>query len=328
MHAVSVLNQLSVVSIQNSIWTGARRMRPEDIRLGDGGHMPPEDVATLGSKKICDPKALNIFHAIDNRMEKACSAVGARFLKGYAVPDTALADLTGQLDAHVAEFEQEKMAFLRQYDDRIADWIAAHPGCEEIIERSVLSVHEVQNRLQASYAVFRIGYAPIPEAEAGLDQKVGGICDTLYREVETEAREVFQGAFNGTMTRRILRPIDRLLKKLSGLSFLDNGIDRLVDALSGALMTLRAGSGPFTNAEVAQVLAVVNLLTSTTAMKDLAAGLRNFTVPTEADLFSSAAPDTEGPPDAPVPPTPTPDEKEEPCPAEDHEEHEEESFFL
>jgi len=329
MNTVEVLEKLSVVMLQNTIWTGARRMRPEDIRLGDGGQMPPEDVATLGSKKVCDPKALNIFHAIDNRMEKACSTVGTRFLKGYAVPDTALPDLTAQLDAQVAEFDQKKGGFLQQYDRGIEEWIAAHPGYEQVIERSVLSADEVENRLNASYAIFRIGYAPVSQTEGGLNQKVGGICETLYREIETEAREVFQGAFNGTMTRRILRPIDRLLQKLDGLSFLDTGISRLVDALRTTLGALRVGTGPFTGSEAAQVLSVVNLLTSTIAMKEIAAGLKNFTVPSAEDLFGQGTPDALAQPGEQSGPTiPSDTGHLAPVESEDQEEEEAESFFL
>lgn len=334
MNQTSVLDKLCVVTIHNTIWSGARRMRPEDIRLGDGGQMPPEDVATLGSKKICDPKSLNIFRALDSRMEAACFAVGTRFLKGYAIPDTALDTLTAELDGHVAEFEREKQTFLHKYDEDVEQWIAAHKDCEDVIRRSVLPAAEVERRLTAGYAVFRIGYAPAVHTESVLDDKVGGICGTLYREVETEAREVLQSAYSGSMTRRILRPIERLLQKLDGLSFLDAGIGRLVGALQPTLAGLQTiDNRRFNASEVTQVLSIVNLLTSTAAMKKIAAGLEPFTVPDAGDLWSSG-PQSEiemnvedafvGPP-APAPSSsePVPENPTEPV-----EEEMEESFFL
>ena len=331
---VSVLDKLSVVTIHNTIWSGARRMRPEDIRLGDGGQMPPEDVATLGSKKICDPKSLNVFRALDSRMEAACFAVGARFLKGFAIPDTALTDLTVDLDGYVAEFEREKQAFLHKYDEDVEKWIAAHKDCEDVIRRSILPATEVERRLTAGYAVFRIGYAPVIQTEAVLDNKVGGICDTLYREVETEARDVLQSAYSGNVTRRILYPITRLLQKLDGLSFLDAGIGRLVGALRPTLAGLQGIEGRrFTASEVTQVLSIVNLLTSTAAMKKIAGGLDTFAMPEENDLLSQI-PHHEPESDVneafemPAVPTPTADEPTPANPAEPVEEEIEESFFL
>lgn len=334
MNKTSVLDKLCVVTIHNTIWSGARHMRPEDIRLGDGGQMPPKDVATLGSKKICDPKSLNIFRAIDCRMDAACFAVGTRFLKGYAIPDTALDALTTELDEHVAEFEREKRAFLHKYDEGVEKWIATHQEFEAVIRRSVLPATEVERRLTTGYAVFRIGYAPAAQTESVLDDKVGGLCETLYREVETEASEVLQSAYSGNMTRRILQPIGRLLQKLDGMSFLDAGIGRLVAALQPTLTGLQGIDGRrFTASEVTQVLSIVNLLTSTTAMKKIAAGLEPFTAPDADDLWSSG-PQSEiemnvedafvGPP-APAPSSsePVPENPTEPV-----EEEMEESFFL
>ena len=334
MNKTSVLDRLCVVTIQNTIWSGARHMRPEDIRIGAGGQMPPKDVATLGSKKICDPKSLNVFRAIDTRMETACFAVGARFLKGFAVADTALTDLTVELDGHVAEFEREKQTFLHKYDEDVEKWIAAHKDCEDVIRRSVLPATEVEHRLTAGYAVFRIGYAPATQTEAVLDDKVGGICDTLYREVETEAREVLQSAYSGNVTRRILYPITRLLKKLDSLSFLDASIGRLVGALRPTMAGLQGVEGRrFTASEVTQVLSIVNLLTSTAAMKKIAGGLDTFAIPEENDLLSQIPhhdqeSDDNNVPEAPAVPAPTADEPTPANPAEPVEEEIEESFFL
>jgi hypothetical protein len=334
MNKTSVLDKCVVVTIHNTIWSGARHMRPEDIRLGDGGQMPPKDVATLGSKKICDPKSLNIFHAIDSRMHAACFAVGSQFLHGYMTSDTNLEALTAKLDAYVAEFEREKEAFLHKYDEDVEKWIATHQEFEAVIRRSVLPATEVKNRLSAGYAAYRIGYAPTAQTETALDNKVGGVCDTLYQEVETEARNVLQSAYSGNVTRRILQPIGRLLQKLDGMSFLDAGIGRLVAALQPTLTGLQGIDGRrFTASEVTQVLSIVNLLTSTAAMKKIAAGLEPFTAPDADDLWSSG-PQSEiemnvedafvGPP-APAPSSsePVPENPTEPV-----EEEMEESFFL
>ena len=48
-----ILNQMSVIALDCSIWSGARRLKPEDLVLGKGGKLPSDEVVSLGSKKLC-----------------------------------------------------------------------------------------------------------------------------------------------------------------------------------------------------------------------------------------------------------------------------------
>lgn len=324
---MQVIDKISVVMLETKIWTGARRLHPEDIFLGTDGKMPPEDVASLGSKKICDPKALNVFQRLSTQMERECFLVGTRFLRGYAIPDTALTALTAKLDALVAEFLQEKTAFLASYESVVEKWIASHVGFEDLIRRSTLTAHDIEHRIDCGYSTFRIGYAPEKATEAVLDAKVGGLSGTLYREIATEAKEAFQGAFTkGIATRRIFNPIRRMVDKLDGLSFLNEGIRRLVDAVRTAMDPLIHGSGPLTDAEMYQILSIANLLSSVDNMQAVAGGLRQI---------ASAPPETVAEESVKTPdhadlltPLAIPDAEIDPIGEDCEEREEEESFFL
>ena len=48
-----ILDQMSVIALDCSIWSGARRLKPEDLVLGKGGQLPSDEVISLGSKKLC-----------------------------------------------------------------------------------------------------------------------------------------------------------------------------------------------------------------------------------------------------------------------------------
>ena len=64
-----ILSKMSVISVDCSVWSGARRLKPEDLSLGQGGQLPPDDVVSLGSKKLCDREVLKPFLRL---REQAC----------------------------------------------------------------------------------------------------------------------------------------------------------------------------------------------------------------------------------------------------------------
>jgi len=275
MNKVDITDQIAVIVLDTTIWSGRRKLRPEDILIGAGGNLPPEDVASLGSKKICDPEELNIFTKLDNRMERACLAVGTRFLKGYAVPIGKLDALVANLDAYVADFNVAKADFMAKYDTAVEKWISDHPGFEEPLRRAVLPAKVVANKLACGYTVFRVGHAASEGAAATLDNQVGGLADQLYREVAQEAEDAFQHLLghNGSLSRRSVRPLRRLHDKLEGLSFLDSGMGRLTDAIRTAADRLEHGSGKVAEAEIMGTLAIVSVLCSVDRMKAVTKGV-------------------------------------------------------
>ena len=298
MNKVDITDKIAVIVLDTTIWSGRRKLRPEDILIGAGGNLPPEDVASLGSKKICDPDELSIFTKLDGRMERACLAVGTRFLKGYAVPVDKLDELAGTLDAYVADFNTAKTEFLVKYDTAVEKWVSDHPGFEEPLRRAVLPVKVVANKLFCGYTVFRVGHAASEGAAATLDNQVGGLADQMYREVAKEAEDAFQHLIghNGSLSRRSVRPLRRLHDKLEGLSFLDSGMDRLTGAIRSAADRLENGSGPVAETEFVGTLAIVSVLCSVDRMKAVTKGVARV-----ADYALSPEPIVTEPKAEPVP---------------------------
>ena len=84
MHEVrTITDQLTLVVLDIRIWSGRKKLRPEDLKLGT--EVPPADLVSLGSKRICNPKALTVFSRKKKAAERACLIVGTRFLGGFAI---------------------------------------------------------------------------------------------------------------------------------------------------------------------------------------------------------------------------------------------------
>ena len=56
MYAITTItDQLTLVMLDVRIWSGRKKLRPEDLHLS-GGEIPPEELVSLGSKRVCDPE--------------------------------------------------------------------------------------------------------------------------------------------------------------------------------------------------------------------------------------------------------------------------------
>ncbi|MHB8410229.1 MAG: DUF3150 domain-containing protein, partial [Acidiferrobacterales bacterium] len=219
---LKITDRITVVVFNTTIWSGRRKLHPEDFFIGDGGNLPPDDVASLGSKKICDPDALRIFKTIDDRMERACLAAGTRFLGGFAIPNEKIAALAETLDQYVADFNAAKQAFLADYDNQAQAWIARHPTFDAQLRNAMLTSKDVEHRLFCGYTAFTVGHTADPKGAATLDNGVGGLADQLYREVAKEAETAFDNMLSsqGSVSRRSVKPLQRLHDKLDGLAIL------------------------------------------------------------------------------------------------------------
>ena len=54
-----VLDRILALNLDISLWSARTKLTEEDF---GGAELPPEDLASLGSKKICDPARLTLRH--------------------------------------------------------------------------------------------------------------------------------------------------------------------------------------------------------------------------------------------------------------------------
>lgn len=266
-----ILNKMSVIALDCSIWSGARRLKPEDLVLGKGGQLPSDEVVSLGSKKLCKREVLKPFHRLRDQACRLCAREGVRFLGGYAVPDHYVSGLSLKLDQVQQDFNQEKQTFLTSYDQHIQEWVNAHPDFAEAIRNAVPDVQHVGQRFQFGYTTYKVVTSPQPE---NLNQQVNQLGKTLREEISRDAQALFEQTFRGKekVTRKALNPILRLRDKLHGLAFVDPGISPIVQRLDAGLAQL-PNSGALEGEVLTQLMERVLLLCSVEQMERCAEGL-------------------------------------------------------
>lgn len=289
----ALLQELVVVNADYDIWSGQVRLEDKDIKLGEGGELPPDRVAQLGNKTICDPASLKVFRSLRGATRRMLEGYGLPFLTGWAVPRSKLSEILGKLETARITFEQEKQAFLDNYDSSIQNWIANNVGYEEAIRNGVLDRNSVEKRLDFNYQVFHI--QPVsgePNAEKRLADQTKGLAGQLFREIETEADEFYQKYLRGKaeISVRTRKRLECLADKVDGLSFLNRAFEPVVRLLRETVdgYDQHADHGPIGAPFFFQIHSVVTILRDQAQMKDFADG--NPAAQPDDDAFDMALP--------------------------------------
>lgn len=80
---IRILDNLLALNLDISLWSARKKMTVEDF---GGAELPPEDLASLGSKRIADPSSLKIFSTLKARAFSFLDRHGVRFMSGWANP--------------------------------------------------------------------------------------------------------------------------------------------------------------------------------------------------------------------------------------------------
>lgn len=271
------LDSLCIVHADFDIWSGQTRLTAEDLKLRADIDLPPEKLALLGSKKICDPARMKPFHRIKSRTRRLLEHYGLPFLNGVAVPVSSLDAILTQLDKIALEFEAERVAFLNTYDHAIEEWVKENPGYEELIRSGAMPREVVKERIGFDYQSFNI--APVAADGTGashdrLGKRLGGLSDDLFNEIVKEANTFYEERLKAkSELGRATRPtLKGLRDKVHGLCFLNQAFRPLVGLLDGVLNVYDQSAGKIVAPDLYQVTSAVLIMCSREKIEGYADG--------------------------------------------------------
>jgi len=316
MNTIEVLDHVVIVQPEFHIWSGRKKLRAPDVGLNQSD--VPQDLISLGSKRICDPKQLKEFGRLKKKAERECDAVGTRFLGGFAIPSILTAELSAKIDDICMEFDSYRRDFLGTYEQKVTDWIDQHPRYAEALRMAIPGKAVVGRGLIANYHVYRV--TPADEApESDLAPEVEGLAETLYRDISKAARKLYEASVLGkkTVTRKAIGGLAKIAKKLDGLSFLDHRMRPIVDTIFETTMKMPQTGPVVAQSDLNALTATLLLLSDVDKMKRHGEGL--LSPPEDGDVDAQPA-EQPAPPEAgtrpdqvdnPVPETPDDPEVEE-----------------
>jgi hypothetical protein len=234
---VQILDQLTAVNLNVSVWTARKKLTAEDF---GGVELPPEELASLGSKKICDPESLKIFTALKARAVWHLDKIGVRFLGGWAIPDDQRDYLFDRLVVIKNEFLDAKDTFLNNYSLAVQNWIDKHPGWERLIADSPVSIEEIRKRLTFSWQFYKVVPPDQSIVSDSLHREVASLGSTLFGEIAKEAHAIWNKVYAGKteVSHKALSPLKSMRQKLTGLAFVEPKVAPVADLIEDTLQSM------------------------------------------------------------------------------------------
>ena len=266
---IRILDNLLALNLNVSLWSARRKMSQEDL---GGAELPPEDLASLGSKRIADPENLKVFGTLKARAFNYLDRHGVRFMSGWAIPEEKAGEIVQELLNIRTEFQKEKEAFLADYDQNVQAWVEKHHQWGEIIRNSIVGPDYVRARMDFRWQLYKV--APLElhadntaVLEAGLAEEVHGLGGTLFDEVAKSAGDIWRRVYHGRteVTHKALSPLRTLHAKLTGLSFIEPHVAPVADIMQAALLRMPK-KGNITGTDLLLLQGLVCLLKDSTAL--------------------------------------------------------------
>ena len=239
---IRILDNLLALNLNVSLWSARRKMSQDDL---GGAELPPEDLASLGSKRIADPENLKVFGTLKARAFNYLDRHGVRFMSGWAIPEEKAGEIVQELCNIRNDFQKEKESFLAGYDQNVQSWIEKHHQWGEIIRNSIVGPDYVRARMDFRWQLYKV--SPLEQhadntavLEAGLAEEVQGLGGTLFGEVAKSAEDIWRRVYHGKteVTHKALSPLRTLHAKLTGLSFVEPHVAPVADVVQAALLRM------------------------------------------------------------------------------------------
>jgi hypothetical protein len=235
---IKILDRLTAVNLNVTIWTARKKLTPDDI---GGVELPPEELASLGNKKICDPEKLRVFSALKARAVTCLGRIGVRFLGGWAIPEGETENIHEKLLEIKNDFMEAKEQFLGSYDLAIKSWVDRHPGWESLLASSTVSASQVRDRLNMNWQFYKVSASEAsPVTNENLVSEVESLGQALFGEISSDARAIWSKVYAGKteVSHRALSPLKTMRDKLVGLSFVEPRAAPVADLIETAIQAL------------------------------------------------------------------------------------------
>lgn len=228
-----LLNISAVVQLNISIWSARAKLEREDLKVPED-QLPPEAVASLGSKRLFPIEDMRIFGTLKAQAFKYMKGIGVPFMKGWIVEESMLPRIDAVMDKIKHEFDNAVHDFVMAYDRKAGEWCAQYPEWGDMLRRALPDVNDIESKFGFGWHGFKIE----PPRQEGMksntiEQDIQKVPEKAKLGALDELVELYNGPFNPgkSITKKTLRPLKAYIDKLNALSFANPALDRYAGKL-------------------------------------------------------------------------------------------------
>jgi len=286
-----IFEQSVGVILDIKLWSGSKKLKDEDFA---GIELPPEELISLGSKRIHNKDTLKPLQAVRTRAITALESVAVSLYGGkvWLLPEYMSDDVQTTLEGLYAEFEIEKTQFLEDFYDQQQQWLEQNRKWAAILEPYLETPESVEKKFAFTWRTFKI----TPAQNDGLGEVVSSdMTSALMKEVSVLASEAYESLKDrDRATPKNLNRLDRLVTKLRGLVFVDPGVTVIEQELT-QILNARDANGVLSGQDVFHLARLLVQIKNPQVLNEVMDAARNGD-PYRFDYGTGQSHDEEAPP--------------------------------
>ena len=235
-----ILNNVSIVHVLVNVWSARAKIGKEELPSTVTDMLPPEGLATLGTKRLFNPDKIRPFNSIRSKVSAYLDLYGVRVLGGWAIPNSTidvvmneLADINNMFDDLLADFENS-------YEEGVREWAETFPEYQTLLYNSVPSIEQVRDKFKFSVSKFKV--SPQFEDNSGdFVNDVTNLDKTLLERTAVDLQEAYKQSLSKTkvFSERSFNCVDKIVDKLDSFAFTNPDAYLLAQLLRKEINTVR-----------------------------------------------------------------------------------------
>lgn len=263
------LSEITLFHPMLEIWSSSVTFDLRDVK-NLKNELPPKDLITNGRMFLVpqgklangSTSVLTQLASVRKAVERTLSAHGVRLMGGYAIPNPMvstvlqeISDLNHEFDNLVNELVQELPSL---YDQQIR----AYPEWESQLRAAQISPKSIRSRCFFDVAVFEVSAPKDPAATSRFNDSAKGLFKNVLDDLAATARQIMQVTFSNRsngITRKAMRPVNRIIDKLDTFTFVDTRLNPMVDFCRDTMNSLPK-LGNLSDNDISRVIAMLSII--------------------------------------------------------------------
>ncbi len=216
MELLDKLNKLNLVHAPVRVISGTVSEGEENLEGRD------VDVFRPGAVRYVAPERLRPLLRLRAQAHKILRQNSAPFLSVRAVSDEAIDYVQTQLVGLEQQIDTERETFIQNFSSYVDEWVSKHPEVQKYRSKFPNEAL-IRVRTGMDVSVFKIHPQQVKTQRDGIDREIKGLAGRILYEVAQDIEESWDpGASKGT--EKIRGVLARVINKLDGLAFVDQGL--------------------------------------------------------------------------------------------------------
>lgn len=227
----SSLTNLRVLIITVNLWSGRAALVKTDLNPQAADNLPPEALASLGSKKLIDPVHLKPLLAWKNRLRTHLDSHYGRFLSGHLLSDSQQQELEQELSSYESEFNTLRTELLQDYSANVEQWADQFPEYRSVILQAAPSAGQLAAKINFDWSIFSL----TPQGQQA-NAQVAALPDKILNDIHGDIISVRDRTFakrsSEATSSSTFNSVRQLAGKVRGLTFIRPECAVLADCLT------------------------------------------------------------------------------------------------